>query len=90
MTAALQLPEKSCVAVLSLLQQVAKIHGRKVKALWYTEERRGDGVFDPLREEYEGSNPFATTIWEGELLRLHYSPKVRDAVKEINKAILGV
>jgi len=90
MTAALQLPEKSCVAVLSLLHQVAKIHGRKVRALWYTEERRGDGVFDPLREEYEGSNPFATTIWEGELLRLHYSPKVRDAVKEINKAILGV
>ena len=90
MTVALQLPEKSCVAVLSLLQQVAKVHGRKVRALWYTEERRGDGVFDPLREEYEGSNPFTSTIWEGELLRLHYSAKVRDAVKEINKAILGV
>jgi nucleolar complex protein 3 len=88
MTASLQLPEKSCIAILSLLQQVAKVHGRKVKALWFTDERRGDGVFEPLREEYEGSNPFASTVWEGEILRVHYCPKVRESVKELHKAIL--
>lgn len=88
MTASLQLPEKSCVAMLELLQQVAKVHGRKVKALWFTEERRGDGVFEPLREEVEGCNPFASTIWEGELLRVHYAPGVRRGVKGINKTIL--
>lgn len=88
MTASLQLPEKSCITMLSLLQQVAKIHGRKVKALWFTEERRGDGVFEPLREEYEGSNPFASTIWEGEILKAHYCPKIRESMKELHKAIL--
>lgn len=87
MTASLQLPEKSCLAMLSLLQQVAKVHGRKIAALWNSEERRGDGVFDALSESVDGSNVFAGTVWEGELLRLHFSSKVREAVKGLEKEI---
>ncbi|KAF2735933.1 nucleolar complex protein-like protein 3 [Polyplosphaeria fusca] len=87
MTASLQLPEKSSVAMLGLMNQVTKIHGKKLGALWNTEERRGDGAFDPMTAEFEGSNPFATTIWEGELLRLHYSPTVKDAVLGIEKNV---
>ena len=49
MTASLQLPERSCLAMLALLQRVVKVHGKRVAALWYTEERKGDGVFDALR-----------------------------------------
>jgi nucleolar complex protein 3 len=56
-------------------------------ALWNTEERRGDGVFDPLKGTVEGSNPFASTIWEGELLRLHFSPKVKEALDIILRNI---
>lgn len=86
-TTSLQLPEKSTLATLGLLQNVTKTHGRKIAALWNTEERRGDGVFDPLRGDFEGSNPFASTVWEGELLRLHYCPGVREAAGRVEKII---
>lgn len=64
-----------------------KVHGRKVAALWNTEERKGDGVFDALRGDVEGSNPFASTVWEGELLRCHYVPAVREAVKWMERLV---
>jgi nucleolar complex protein 3 len=90
MTASLQLPEKSCQAVLGLLAQTTQLHGRKIAGLWSTEERRGDGVFDALRGDVEGSNPFASTVWEGELLRRHYSPKVKEAIGIVEKNVKGV
>ncbi|KAF2686255.1 nucleolar complex protein-like protein 3 [Lentithecium fluviatile CBS 122367] len=88
MTISLHLPEKSCTAMLGLLTQVTKAHGRKVSALWITEERRGDGVFDALKPEIEGSNPFAGTVWEGEILRRHFCPTIREAVVGIEKNVL--
>ncbi len=88
MTISLQLPEKSCTAMLGLLTQITKAHGAKVNALWVTEERKGDGVFDALKPEIEGSNPFAGTVWEGEILRKHYSPTIRQAVIGIEKNVL--
>ena len=90
LTSSLHLPEKSCMAVMGLLGKVTKTHEKKVAALWNTEERRGDGTFDPLGGEVEGSNPFASTIWEGEILRKHFCPAVRDSVKTIEKNILGL
>lgn len=89
-TALLQTPEKSSIALLSLLGQVLKMHGRKVVSLWNTEERKGDGVFDALRGEVEGSNPFASTVWEGELLRLHYARGVRQGVGEVERIVRGL
>lgn len=83
----LHLPQKSAAAVLALLQQVTKVHGSRIAALWNTEERKGDGVFDALSQEVGGSNPFAATAWEGELLRLHFDPKVRDGVKGVEKNV---
>jgi nucleolar complex protein 3 len=90
MTSSLHLPEKSCMAMLGLLARVTKIHEKKISALWNTEEKRGDGMFDALGGEVEGSNPFAATIWEGEILRKHFSPAVRDGTKVIEKNILGL
>jgi nucleolar complex protein 3 len=89
MTASLHMPEKSTEAVLALLTDVGGTHGRKVAALWNTEERKGDGTFNALSESVEGSNPFASTIWEGELLRRHYCPKVREGVKLMEKAMFS-
>lgn len=89
MTTSLQLPEKSCQGTLALLSDVANTHGRKIKSLWDTEERKGDGKFNPFSDSVEGSNPFATTVWEGELLRKHFSPKVREGVKLMEKELLG-
>ncbi|KAG7290591.1 hypothetical protein NEMBOFW57_000594 [Staphylotrichum longicolle] len=90
MSVALQMPEKSCQAVLGLLHDVVHTHGRKISALWNTEERKGDGTFKPLAETVEGSNPFTTTIWEGEILRKHYCPKVREELKAMEKELKGI
>ncbi|KAH7416645.1 nucleolar complex-associated protein-domain-containing protein [Cadophora sp. MPI-SDFR-AT-0126] len=89
-TVSLHLPEKSCIAMTTFLGKVTKIQEKKVASLWNTEERRGDGVFDALTGEVEGSNPYAATIWEGELLRKHFSPSVRDGVKVMEKTVLGL
>ena len=86
----LHLPEKSSLAMLSLLTNVTKTHGRKTASLWNTEERKGDGVFDALRGDLESSNPFASTVWEGELLKLHFAPSVREAIKGIEKVVQSV
>ncbi|GKT88266.1 nucleolar complex-associated protein 3 [Colletotrichum tofieldiae] len=87
MSAALHMPDKSAQAVLALMQDVSHTHGKKIAALWRTEERKGDGTYNALSESVEGSNPFATTVWEGELLRRHFSPKVREGVKLLEKEI---
>ncbi|KAI9870256.1 MAG: hypothetical protein M1830_004474, partial [Pleopsidium flavum] len=90
LTSSLHLPEKSCLAMLGLMNRVTKTHGQKIAGMWNTEERRGDGVFDPLRGEVEGSNPFACTVWEGEILQSHYCPGVREAMKSLEKNIMDV
>ncbi|KAF7162956.1 hypothetical protein CNMCM5623_008021 [Aspergillus felis] len=89
MTTSLQVPEKSALATLSLLNQVAKHHARRIAPLWHSEERKGDGVFNPFAADVETTNVFAGTVWEGELLRLHYCPQVRDAAADIEKLIVG-
>ncbi|KAI6091108.1 nucleolar complex-associated protein 3 [Hypoxylon rubiginosum] len=86
-TASLHVPEKSARALLALLADIAATHGRKIAALWNTEERKGDGAFNPLSASVEGSNPFAATIWEGEILRRHYCPQVREGVKIVEKSL---
>ncbi|KAK3379865.1 nucleolar complex-associated protein-domain-containing protein [Lasiosphaeria ovina] len=87
MSLSLQVPEKSCQAVLGLVQDVLHTHGKKVNALWNTEERKGDGTFKPLSETVEGTNPFTATVWEGEILRKHYCPKIREELKLMEKNI---
>lgn len=87
MTAALQLPDKSCQATLGLLNDVANTHGKKIASLWNTEERKGDGRHNALSDTVEGSNPFAATVWEGELLKKHFSPKVREGLKLFEKTL---
>ncbi|KAL2851585.1 nucleolar complex-associated protein-domain-containing protein [Aspergillus pseudoustus] len=88
MTTSLQVPEKSAIATLSLLNQVSRHHARRISSLWYSEERKGDGVFNPYATDIEATNVFAGTVWEGELLKLHYCPQVREAVSGIEKMIV--
>ena len=89
-TSLLQTPQKSSIALLALINQLLKLHGRKIASLWNTEERKGDGVFDPLKAEMEGSNPFASTIWEGELLKLHFAKRARDGTAECERTVRGL
>ncbi|KAI9675387.1 MAG: hypothetical protein M1817_001291 [Caeruleum heppii] len=90
LTASLHLPEKSCLATIRLMGKVATVHGQKIAGLWRTEETRGDGIFDGTKAEIEGSNPFASIIWEGEMLKRHYCPAVREALIDVEKAISNV
>ncbi|KAL2797523.1 nuclear export protein Noc3 [Aspergillus keveii] len=88
MTTSLQVPEKSAIATLSLLNQVSRHHARRISSLWYSEERKGDGVFNPYATDIDTTNVFAGTVWEGELLKLHFCPQVREAVSGIEKMII--
>ena len=91
LTAVLQLPEKSALAILSLLSRLAEKHGRKIEPLWYSDERKGDGVYRGDSDTVEGTNVMAvgSGVWEAELLRKHYCPKVREQVQEMDKIIKG-
>jgi nucleolar complex protein 3 len=90
MTSSLHVPEKSCMAMLGLSQSLLRAHKRKIATLWHSEERKGDGVYDPLSRDVEGSNPFTTSVWEGELLRRHFAPAVRDSVKQLEGAVKSI
>ena len=92
LTTCLDLPEKSLLAILHLMTKIADKHGRKIEALWYSDERKGDGVFRGDSDSVEGTNVLAvgSGIWEEELLRKHYCPKVRDSVIGIDKVIAGL
>ena len=89
LTTTLHLPEKSTLAILSLLHAIAQKHGRKIEALWYSDERNGDGVFDGASDTVAGTNVLSvgSGVWEGELLRRHYCPRVREEVRAIDKVI---
>jgi nucleolar complex protein 3 len=87
MASILQVPDKSAQAILALLGDVVHTHGKKILGLWHTEARKGDGNFNPISVSVEGSNPFASTVWEGELLKKHFSPKVREGVHLLEKSI---
>jgi len=92
LTLCLQLPEKSTLAVLHLMTKFAEKHGRKIEPLWYSDERKGDGVYRGDSETVEGTNVLAvgSGVWELELLRHHYCPKVRDQVKVIDNIMAGL
>jgi nucleolar complex protein 3 len=92
LTTSLQLPEKSSLALLSLMLQVVQKHGRRVEALWYSDERKGDGTFHGESESIESTNALAlgSGVWEVELLRHHFSPRVREEVVGIDKFIQGL
>ncbi|EHY57847.1 Nucleolar complex-associated protein 3 [Exophiala dermatitidis] len=92
LTVSLQLPEKSVLVVLNLLAKIADKHGRKIEALWYSDERKGDGVFRGESETIEGTNVLATGsgAWEMELLRKHFCPKVKEQVAAIDKIVAGL
>lgn len=77
-TCALHLPEKPAAALLALLARVGRVHGPRMARLWDSETRKLNGPFDPLGRDPEASNPLATTVWEGELLKCHFSPRVRE------------
>jgi nucleolar complex protein 3 len=92
LTASLQVPEKSVLAFLNLMNKLAEKHGRKIEPLWFSDERKGDGIFRGESDSVEGTNVLAvgSGVWEEELLRKHYCPQVREGVVAIDKIVAGL
>ncbi|KAK6517956.1 hypothetical protein TWF506_005125 [Arthrobotrys conoides] len=85
--AALQLPEKSCIALLTSLQNLGKKHSRKVHPLFVSDDMVGDGTYDPFIDTPELSNALAgSAVFEHALLANHYSPKIREQSKLVLKS----
>ncbi|KAK6341260.1 hypothetical protein TWF696_008344 [Orbilia brochopaga] len=84
--ATLQLPEKSCVALLTSLQNLNKKYSRKVRPLYVSDDQVGDGTYDPFIDSPELSNALTGgAVFEHALLANHYSPKVREQSKLVLK-----
>lgn len=92
LTLSLHTPEKSTLALLALLSQITTKHGRKVNSLWHSEERQGEGVFDGKAETVEGTRVWSagTGVWEGEVLRRHFCPGVREGWEGVQGVIRGL
>ena len=89
LTASLHTPEKTTRAIVGLLAELVRTQGRKIGPLWRSEERRGDGEFDPLGD-MENCRPYCGSAWEGELLRVHFSDGVRAGVGELEALVAGL
>lgn len=92
LTVSLQLPEKSTKAIFNLMSAILARHARKLEPLWYSDERKGDGVFRGEAETVENTNVFAvgSGVWEKELLRHHYCPEISGQIKVFDKVISGL
>ena len=77
------------MAVLNLMAKIADKHGRKIEALWYSDERKGDGVYKGDSESVEGTNVLGTGsgVWEAELLKRHYCPQIRESAARVEVII---
>ncbi|KAF3924792.1 hypothetical protein ABW21_db0201175 [Orbilia brochopaga] len=85
--ATLQLPEKSCVALLTSLRNLNKKYSRKVRPLYVSDDQVGDGSYDPFIDSPELSNALTGgAVYEHALLANHYSPKVREQSKLVLKS----
>ncbi|CAF9905423.1 MAG: hypothetical protein GOMPHAMPRED_003174 [Gomphillus americanus] len=83
---ALHTPEKSSRALITLLSELARSQGKKIRPLWYSEERRGDGEFDPMAD-IDACRAYAGSVWEGELLRYHYATGVGQAIGGLESVV---
>lgn len=92
LTISLQTPEKSTKALITLMGSILNRHGKRLEPLWYSDERKGDGLFMGEAETVEGTNVFAvgSGVWEEELLRHHYCPEISEQVKGFDKLVNGL
>lgn len=81
----LQLPERSCLAALRVLDKmIQRFSG--VKAMFSSEDKVLNGVYNYSTDDIEQSNADTASIWETVLLAKHYSPMVVKAAKHLNRS----
>lgn len=85
-TICLQLPEKSCMAGLKILDRL----NRKftvMSALYSSDDRITNGVYRMDVDQPDHANPEASTIWETVLLEKHFSPDIAKAAKLVPRNV---
>ncbi|TPX57465.1 hypothetical protein PhCBS80983_g03803 [Powellomyces hirtus] len=83
---ALHLPPHAVLACLSIIRSLI-IRFPRLESLLDAEGRIGTGVYRPMLEDPELSNPFATNMWELSLFLHHYHPTVRTMAKHVASTV---
>lgn len=85
-TICLQLPEKSCMAGLKILDRLNKKFSI-MTALYSSDDRITNGVYRMDVDQPDHANPEASTIWETVLLEKHFSPDIAKVAKLVPRNV---
>ncbi|KAF9284973.1 hypothetical protein BGZ88_009726 [Linnemannia elongata] len=82
--ASLQFPNKSMKDFLAIMKKLVQKQPQLDQLLTGTDEdRAGNGVYHPALNDPELCNPMAASLWEFELMKSHFDPKVRQMAREL-------
>ncbi|TPX66830.1 hypothetical protein SpCBS45565_g04211 [Spizellomyces sp. 'palustris'] len=84
--AALHLPANAVLACLAIIRSLI-IRFPRLESLLDAEGRLGTGIYQPMLDDPELSNPFATNLWEMTLFTQHYHPTVSSLAKHVASTI---
>ncbi|KAF9426955.1 hypothetical protein BGZ94_005726, partial [Podila epigama] len=83
-TVSLQFPNKSMKNFLAIMKKLVQKQPQLDQLLTGTDEdRAGNGVYLPSLNDPELCNPMAASLWEFELMKSHFDPKVRSMAREL-------
>ncbi|CAB4424732.1 unnamed protein product [Rhizophagus irregularis] len=71
-------PSKTVLICLNKMEKMIQNQSR-LDALLASDDKAANGIYRPELNDPELCNPFATSLWELDLLQKHYDPKVRTA-----------
>ncbi|KAF9109861.1 hypothetical protein BGX27_007109 [Mortierella sp. AM989] len=82
--ASLQFPNKSMKDFLAIMKKLVQKQPQLDQLLTGSDEdRAGNGVYLPSLNDPELCNPMAASLWEFELMKSHFDPKVRQMAREL-------
>ncbi|KAF9301100.1 hypothetical protein BGZ74_007168 [Mortierella antarctica] len=82
--ASLQFPNKSMKDFLAIMKKLVQKQPQLDQLLTGSDEdRAGNGVYLPALNDPELCNPMAASLWEFELMKTHFDPKVRSMAREL-------
>ncbi|KAF9170605.1 hypothetical protein BGX21_011046 [Mortierella sp. AD011] len=82
--ASLQFPNKSMKDFLAIMKKLIQKQPQLDQLLTGSDEdRAGNGVYLPSLNDPELCNPMAASLWELEVMKSHFDPKVRQMAREL-------
>ncbi|CAG8474317.1 4812_t:CDS:10 [Funneliformis caledonium] len=75
-------PSKTVLKCLTTMKKMIQRQSR-LDALLSSDDRAVNGIYRPDLNDPELCNPFATSLWELNLLQKHYDPKIRTAAVQL-------